>query len=103
MRLKRVYFSETSKESSEEKKKGKDPDYITNRGIVGGAMMAGLGGTGLALAHQLKKKFGIKDMRSKKFRALSLGALGVGAGVSGYSAYKRNKDRKKRRENENKA
>ena len=94
MIVKRKYYSNSDKKNEERK------EELLNKGIVSGTVLSGFGGLGLAITKKLEKD-GIKDAKSRKYRALSKFILPAGiaiAGVSGYKKYKKNRSK-----NDNKA
>lgn len=93
MIVKRKYYSNSDKDDNRK-------EELYNKGIVSGTVLSGFGGLGLAITKKLEKD-GIKDAKSRKYKALSKFILPAGlaiAGVSGYKKYKKNRSK-----NDNKA
>ena len=93
MIVKRKYYSNSDKDDIRK-------EELYNKGIVSGTVLSGFGGLGLAITKKLEKD-GIKDAKSRKYKALSKFILPAGiaiAGVSGYKKYKKNRSK-----NDNKA
>lgn len=93
MIVKRKYYSNSDKDDNRK-------EELYNKGIVSGTVLSGFGGLGLAITKKLEKD-GIKDAKSRKYKALSRFILPAGiaiAGVSGYKKYKKNRSK-----NDNKA